>query len=118
MVSDTRIVGNLYRDSVSLMRIAADITALSGVEHAFCLMATEENQNLLRDADILTGVIAAKPNDILIAVQAKDKISLDTAFRAAETQLLNRKDEYLSPQNRSREAPRSIESALSSAIWP
>src|SRR5438093_7695408 len=63
-----------YRDSVELMRVAADLEQLPGVTRAALLMATPANRGLLAEAGLLVGeAMAAGPNDLVIAVAAPDE---------------------------------------------
>ena len=67
----TRVVRNLYRDSVSLMQLADAVSKLAGVERASVLMASEANLGLMRDAGLIAGAVDAGASDLLIAVRAK-----------------------------------------------
>lgn len=87
MLVDTQVVSNMYRDSVSLMRISSNLCDLSGVSQAYCLMATETNLDLLRDTRLLGRSLNAGANDILIVVEARDRESLDQALVAAKEAL-------------------------------
>ena len=87
MLVDTLVVSNMYRDSVSLMRISSNLCDLSGVSQAYCLMATETNLDLLRDTRLLGRSLNAGANDILIVVEARDRESLDQALVAAKEAL-------------------------------
>ena len=62
---------NLYKDSVSLMQISAKLNALDGVEQASVAMATPANIERIRDAG-MDIVIDARPNDLLIALEASE----------------------------------------------
>ncbi|MGK9174780.1 acyl-CoA synthetase FdrA [Yokenella regensburgei] len=70
---------NLYKDSVSLMQISARLNALDGVEQASVAMATPANLERMRDAG-LEITLEARPNDLLIALDATD----ETAAQALE----------------------------------
>ena len=63
-----------YRDSVELMRVAAEMEQLPGVTRAALLMATPANRGLLAEAGLLVAeAMAAGPNDLVIAVAAPDE---------------------------------------------
>ena len=63
-----------YRDSVELMRVAAEVEQLAGVMRAALLMATPANRELLAGAGLLEGeAAAAGANDLVVAVATKDK---------------------------------------------
>jgi succinyl-CoA synthetase alpha subunit len=112
MASATKVVRNLYRDSVSLMQLADALGKLPGVERASILMASEANLGLMREAGLLKDKVDAGPNDILIAVQAKTDAAAAAAVAQGEKGL---KEE---PRASSRGAapgeplPRSIEMAV------
>ena len=69
--SAVKIVPNLYRDSVSLMQLSAEIGKLPGVEQASAVMATPANLDLLREAGLLEGKVTASPNDLVVALRGK-----------------------------------------------
>ena len=110
----TRVVRNLYRDSVSLMQLADAVSKLAGVERASVLMASEANLGLMRDAGLVTGPVDAGPNDLLIAVRAKTDAALAAALAHAERAL---KEEPRGGAGGGPAAlsPRSIEMALAVA---
>ena len=60
-----RLLPNLYRDSVSLMQLSAALGKLPGVEQASAVMATPGNLEFLRQAGLVDGDIAPRPNDLL-----------------------------------------------------
>ena len=87
MLSGQKIIRGVYRDSVALMRISAELRELPGVLEASMIMATGANLELLREAGLLDQNFAAAPNDLLIAVQARDRKSVDAALAQAEAAL-------------------------------
>jgi len=87
MVSAAKVVRNLYRDSVSLMRISAVLTELPGVRQASVVMATAANLAMLREAGLLDREIAAGPNDLMIALNARSEPALAAALEKAEIAL-------------------------------
>jgi FdrA protein len=65
----TAVVPNTYRDSVELMRIAAELEGLAGVTRAALVMGTSANRQVLLGAGLLSDDAAdAGPNDLVIAV--------------------------------------------------
>ncbi len=79
-----------YADSVTLMRVSADVRQADGVQAALIAMATELN------LDLLPGMGFGPPpdigpNDLLIAVRASDGAALTTALAAVDTALSNRR---------------------------
>jgi FdrA protein len=78
----------IYRDSVSLMALSRDLTVRDGVGRALVAMATELNLILARDLgfDVPAGT---SPNDLLVAIEARDE-SAATAARDALDAALDR----------------------------
>src|SRR5258706_8089873 len=87
MAGGTRVVRNLYRDSVSLMQLSNALSALPGIVQASVVMATEANLALLRAAGLARGALQAGPNDLLIALEGKTEQALAAAFQHAESAL-------------------------------
>jgi succinyl-CoA synthetase alpha subunit len=114
MPAATKVVRNLYRDSVSLMQLADALGKLPGVERASVLMASEANLGLMREAGLLTDDVDAGPNDLLIAVLAKTDGAASAALSHAETAL---KQEPRATRGAApgEPPPRSIEMALANA---
>ncbi len=70
-----------YRDSVILMRISNNITEVEGVQQAAVVMATVLNKDLLKNLDLLIeDAEEATPNDLVIAIDAKDDVSIEAAL--------------------------------------
>ena len=79
-----------YRDSVVLMRVAAELEGLPGVARAALMMATPANRALLAEAGLLDGdAVAAGPGDLVIAVTAADARAVGDALASA-ARLLDR----------------------------
>ena len=110
MASGTRVVRNLYRDSVSLMQLSSALGALSGIVQASVVMATEANLALLRAAGLVKGAVQAGPNDLLIALEGKSEDALAGAFAQAETGL--KAEPAQSGNGPAAMAPRSIRMAV------
>ena len=74
MVTTNYVFKSLYRDSVVLMRLARELEQLEGVTGATVVMGTDNNKELLRQAELLTDEgKAASPNDLLIGLQTDSK---------------------------------------------
>lgn len=82
-----KIIHNTYRDSVSLMQLSAKIAALSGVHQASVVMATEGNLDLLREAGLLDGEVAASPSDLLVVLRAESEEAARLALEETERAL-------------------------------
>lgn len=75
-----RIRRNLYKDSVTLMRVAQAVLARPGVRRATLLMGTPANRDILAAADLDVAALAdAGPADVMIAVEADTAAALDAA---------------------------------------
>jgi hypothetical protein len=72
MAQATRVVRNLYRDSVSLMQLADRVSKLGGVERAAVLIASAANVGLMRDA----GALAPRSIEMATAVAAIANLAL------------------------------------------
>jgi len=116
MTTGTRIVADLYRDSVSLMKISAAVSALPGVVQASCIMATPANLDLLREAGLLTTEIAAGPNEVLVAVEAESADALAGALDAAEAELHKEPESLARAREAAIEPPHSQEMALDTLV--
>jgi succinyl-CoA synthetase alpha subunit len=86
MAVSTRIVRNLYRDSVSLMQLSDTLSKRAGIAEISAVMATPANLDLLREAKLLDGVVSAGPNDLLIVARG-ETAAVSAALDEAETSL-------------------------------
>lgn len=84
---------NLYKDSVALMRLAADAQQHSGVRHISLVMGTPANKAILAEAGLLTAdAEAASANDLVIAMQgdapaiAAAQTAIEEALASSATQ--------------------------------
>ncbi len=89
-----RIVPGAYRDSVALMQLSAELTALPGIKRASLAMATPANLGLLAQAGLLKQPLEAAPNDLVIALEGR---ALDAAFEHAMRALSQRRERSGSP---------------------
>lgn len=115
MTMGTRIIADLYRDSVALMQISSTVTQLEGVTQASCIMATPTNLELLHEAGLLSEDPGARPNEVLIAVEAENDDALALALDAAEAEL-RAEPSSGAPGLEQSEPPRSVEMALDAQI--
>jgi FdrA protein len=100
-----------YRDSISLMKISNSISKLSGITQAAVVMATELNRRVLFEAGFKDPAIdLATTNDMIVAIEAKDSDSLDSAL--VETEKLLESGEI---QAGEKAQPTTIEEALEMA---
>jgi FdrA protein len=77
-----------YLDSVALMRLSREITAMPGMQEAALMMATPANKRILDDAGLLTSEgAAATANDLILAVRAHSTDAANAASSAASAAL-------------------------------
>ena len=70
-----------YFDSVLLMRIDRELKQLDGVKETVVAMATPHNREILADLQFASSELEnAGPNDLVIAVEAKDEEALERAL--------------------------------------
>jgi succinyl-CoA synthetase alpha subunit len=106
MVSLCRVEANLYRDSVTLMQLSANLAALPGIEQAYAVMGTPNNLGLLRDAGVVVEQISGKPNDLVIVVEGASEQAVSDALAQADAELY--KEEETSEEATQKVAARSI----------
>jgi len=80
-----KVFPNLYKDSVTLMQLAAELRSREGVAEASCIMATPANLAQLADAGLAIDVAVA-PSDLLVVVRGEPS-ACDEAITAAGTLL-------------------------------
>lgn len=97
-----------YRDSVILMRLSNAVSDLDGVIQAGVVMGTPTNKDFLRVLDLLTvEAEQASPNDLVIAIDAKDEKTMAAALSEVDRLLLTR---VSSDDNKI--VPKTLDSAL------
>ncbi len=82
-----RVFPRLYRDSVTLMALAAAAQKEDGVLRVGAVMATPANLSILADAGMLPDGLTPAPDDLIIAVRATDAAAADAALDVAEAGL-------------------------------
>ena len=81
-----------YLDSVALMRLSAEISALGGIEEAVLMTGTPANQQIMKDAGLLTDTgESAGANDLVIALRADGNSSANRALAQVEKSLQGNK---------------------------
>lgn len=78
---------NSYQDSVRLLETTRTILGSPGVSWGWALMATPANLETLADRGVTDGLDDAGANDLVLAVQADDDGSAETALGSAEETL-------------------------------
>ncbi len=83
MAVETLLRRGLYRDSVTLMRLAAALEARPGVARASAVMATPANLEMLAEHGVPAAEAEAGPNDLLVVLEGGDGEVLAEALDAA-----------------------------------
>ena len=79
----------IYRDSITMLRVSNELAKLDGVSQAAAVMATQLNKKLLRDIGFTgANVDSAKSDDMIIAIEATTKKLLEQAFSKADELIL------------------------------
>ncbi|EBG9727522.1 hypothetical protein BW014_26585, partial [Salmonella enterica] len=86
-----KVFSNLYQDSVSLMQISSQISALPGIKQASVVMGTSTNLEQLSNAGLGDNVKAG-PNDLVIAVMGEEDICAE-ALDIAEQRLTSKRED-------------------------
>jgi len=82
---------NAYYDSVFLMLAAKGLKRRPGVREAVVVMGTEVNLGLLKEIGLLSGEAeSARPNDLVIAIEAETGSAAEEACRIAEEILIKK----------------------------
>ncbi len=85
MITKVLVKKSTYRDSISLMKISNAIQKLPGVTQAAVVMATQLNRRVLSEAGFADAAIGrAATDDMVIAIEAKDAASLDSALEETD----------------------------------
>ncbi len=74
----------VYADSVSLMQVSRAVADVDGVEAALVAMGTPVNLDLLPGMGFDADVVAAGPNDLVVAVRAVDDDALAAGLDAVD----------------------------------
>jgi succinyl-CoA synthetase alpha subunit len=77
-----KVFANLYKDSVTLMQLGAQLRERDGVAQASCVMATPANLAQLQDADLSIDA-QASPSDLLVVVRG-DPGACEEAIETAD----------------------------------
>jgi succinyl-CoA synthetase alpha subunit len=78
----SRIYPSLYKDSVSLMTVSAQVMAIPGIDGASVVMASSTNVENLAEAGL--GVFDVRPNDLVVAVSGTEEACAQALGKADE----------------------------------
>src|ERR1700730_4896580 len=112
MIRTEKIISNVYRDSLALMEISAQIGRRPGITRATAVMATEANIALLVDAGLFESPVRARPNDLLIVIEGEVEASLVAAMGEIEGTLKQSAEAAAQALGPTSIAPRSLQMAL------
>jgi succinyl-CoA synthetase alpha subunit len=82
MSTSSRFYPNLYKDSVSLMKVSAQVMAVPGIETASAVMASATNVENLASAGL--GKFEVRPNDLVVAVSGTEAACTEALAKADE----------------------------------
>jgi FdrA protein len=105
-----KVIPREYRDSVALMQLSAALAKLPGIKQASAVMGTQNNLDLLRQAGMEIGDVAAGPSDLLVVVQG-EQTALQAALDEAQVRLSSQGQQAESGAAQ-KMAPRSLAMAL------
>ena len=112
MAVSVAVKPGFYKDSVALMRVAHEVAARPGITRATLVMGTPANKAVLAQTGLADErLAAARPGDLLIAVEGNAQPAIDDALREAE-RLLVASDPVASAESAERLVPRSVAMAL------
>ena len=80
MSVSSRYYANLYKDSVSLMKVSAQVVAVPGIETASVVMASATNIDNLAAAGL--GSFEVRPNDLIVAVSGSEAACVEALAKA------------------------------------
>jgi FdrA protein len=108
----SEIFPSFYQDSVVLMRVAGQVRRRPGVREAAAFMGTPANQELLERTGLATAESrGARPDDLILSVDAESEAAANDALTAARELLTERG--RAADDGRARR-PRTLDAALRS----
>lgn len=110
MIVAGQIRKGAYFDSVTLMRVGKDISALPGVIDAAVVMGTKSNKAILNSSGLLSATFHnAHDTDLLVAIKGETEVATQSALAAVEGLL---KKTVQTTTNGGESHPTSLASAL------
>jgi succinyl-CoA synthetase alpha subunit len=82
MSNASRFYPNLYKDSVSLMTVTAQVMKIDGIDEASVVMASATNIDNLKEAGL--GPFDVRPNDLLVALSGTSEACEEGLARAGD----------------------------------
>jgi FdrA protein len=106
----TQVIKSSYQDSVILMRVAGELRTWPGVREAAAFMGTPANHALLEQGGLASDASrAARPDDLILVVDAATDTAAAAALAAARDRLETRRQEAAQVAEA---RPRTLDSAL------
>ena len=106
----TQVIKSSYQDSVVLMRLAGEVRAWPGVREAAAFMGTPANHVLLEQIGLASEASrTARPDDLILVVDATTDAEAEVALAAARDRLAARRQEVAQTAEG---RPRTLASAL------
>lgn len=100
---------NQYQDSVRLMSVSRQASALPGVEKVMAILATDSNKKVLTDLGLMDATVAgATANDLVICIEAETREAIDAALAEVDERLKS----VATAGQACEEKPKSIEDAV------
>jgi succinyl-CoA synthetase alpha subunit len=116
MTIQSSIKANLYKDSVSLMRISQVAVARTGVTRVTLLMGTRSNKEFLQQAGLMSPTLeGAKPGDIMIVIADDSAEKLAAAEREVHSLIVGGQSKGSGTDAVAEAAPRSISGGVAIA---
>ncbi|MEH2613098.1 acyl-CoA synthetase FdrA [Bradyrhizobium sp. AZCC 1693] len=116
MAIQSSVKANLYKDSVSLMRISQVTVARSGVQRVTLLMGTRSNKEFLQQAGLMTPALeSAQPGDIMIVVADDSPDKLEAAEREIHSLIVGEESKEGPTEAAAEAPPRSISDGVAVA---
>ncbi len=98
-----------YFDSVTLMRVARELSSMPGVEDAAVVMGTRENRSILAASNLwLKEFEASRDSDLLIAIRAGSEKCAEEVLKTVDGRLRN----VGGKKEGTESSPRTLEGAL------
>lgn len=92
MVVENIVLKDRFMDSVYLMSVSNELKGLDGIIEASLMMGTSNNLKILKSSRLLNEKgESARPNDLVIAIRAEDKKTVDSALKSLDA-ILTRKE--------------------------
>ena len=116
MAIKSSIKPNMYKDSVSLMRISQIAVSRTGVQRATLLMGTGGNKEFLSQAGLMGPALeGAKPSDIMIVIEDESSEKIEAAEREVHSLIAGEEPKAGAGDQVAEAPPRSIAAGVSIA---